>query len=740
MKRFLALGLTLVLALSLALPLMATAAEVTLSDVTLLVKGRLGIGDEYTSFYGDYSDYGNMRYWYLNWSNDEAQLNVTCDSKGLIYDYYFYSQNSDYSVSYGYAPKFSTLSEEDVYAAVEAFLEEILDDNEGFILSNADNIMPLVGESRYHYISGTLTRNGYETQTSFSMSLETSTLNVRYFSRYDSYMFYEEADGAPVIAISAEDAAALLASGYSMQLRYVISEDDENLAVLRYFPYQAGTLYVATADGTLYDLEDYYTDARSVPQTSASGAVANRDTVAEEAEMGAKQVTLSEVEEAGIAKMDGVLSQDEIDGLIRAIEELGLNEDYSLDNISYSLNPETEEVTATLRYCYRLSTEILEKVYGISVNDIDEMIAWGDGYSIIKTVRVDGRTGALESLYTSYPYVYGEYDNSVDKEALQAIAEAFLTKYYAEPFASTKLGESSDYSTLKYYRRPVASFSYERYANDVPCDANYFYLSVNSETGYIDAFSYEWNDELQFEGTESIVSEEDALSAYLEALSTKLIYVTIPKAYSAYYGYSYTRLLSYGLVNEQNVYAVEAKTGELLVSEMQEIAPIVYTDLVEGSSLKEAAEALAECGIGYVDGALSADAGISLRELLVLLLQAGGNTNAASFEDETLYYYALSNGILARGSYDLDAGVSRIGLVKILLDMSGYGRAAALSGIYVCDFADEAALTEADYGYAAIAKGMGIVEGDENNNLRPDDMATRGEALLMLYNFMNRSI
>ena len=45
---------------------------------------------------------------------------------------------------------------------------------------------------------------------------------------------------------------------------------------------------------------------------------------------------------------------------------------------------------------------------------------------------------------------------------------------------------------------------------------------------------------------------------------------------------------------------------------------------------------------------------------------------------------------------------------------------------------------EANLGYVALAKGLGIVSGDAKGTFRPNAALTRREAAVMLYNLMSR--
>ena len=61
-----------------------------------------------------------------------------------------------------------------------------------------------------------------------------------------------------------------------------------------------------------------------------------------------------------------------------------------------------------------------------------------------------------------------------------------------------------------------------------------------------------------------------------------------------------------------------------------------------------------------------------------------------------------------------------------------------MRGIFRCGFTDDDMIPEADEGYVAIAKGLGVVQGDAAGAFRPLDGASRQELALMLYRYLSR--
>ncbi|MBR2021256.1 MAG: S-layer homology domain-containing protein, partial [Clostridia bacterium] len=94
---------------------------------------------------------------------------------------------------------------------------------------------------------------------------------------------------------------------------------------------------------------------------------------------------------------------------------------------------------------------------------------------------------------------------------------------------------------------------------------------------------------------------------------------------------------------------------------------------------------------------------------------------------ETLRIYGDSAEIIKKES------LLRMDAVKLIIDYLGYGKIASLKNVFITDFADNSDFKNEDIGYAAIARGFGLIEGD-GENFRPYDTLTRAEALTIAEN------
>ena len=99
----------------------------------------------------------------------------------------------------------------------------------------------------------------------------------------------------------------------------------------------------------------------------------------------------------------------------------------------------------------------------------------------------------------------------------------------------------------------------------------------------------------------------------------------------------------------------------------------------------------------------------------------------------------LGFGMLtANEEYNSKAEATRADGIKYIIRALGYRKPAELNGIYKCDFSDSEEIPDDVLGYAALAKGFGIVNGDENGRFNAENPLTRADAAIMIYNYLSR--
>lgn len=750
-----------------------------LSAVALIVKTELGISDKYTKFSGDYISSGTIPYWSLNWSNDEETLSVSADEDGTIYNYYLggSTQGKDvYYYRYGYNSFFSPVLQKTEKAqamkAAKEFLSLVLKTNEGTEISaSAEQLQPY--ETSSYSFSSILSVNGIKTPITLYVSVDSETMKVTSYSRSDLYGSY--VGGFPAVEnnTSATSAKSLLTATLKLDLRYILEQDEtgKSVAKLEYIPLSVdGNYAVYAKDGKLFDINDLYdsslgkdyNDGRNTSTEETVGAAdIENPTVAD----AGSKVTLSDVELEGIKNLEGVLTAAQLDAVLKGIPEIGLGK-FTQTDASYSLNKETNDVYVNVSYSYKVQNgaEI-----GMTEAGFNETDGKSSAYYITKYFYMNARTGDIYSFSTSYPYFSSEYkSDALGLVNTLGFAKDFLTKYHADEFAKTVVNENEDggdkpvypiYSSYSYYwngssNAPTTSYSFVEEENGYKLYTNNINVTVNNHTGTIDSYNMNWTYDVTFETPDGIISADDAMKIYGDSFDCELSYLSLPFAvkadstyeiyYSMGYAYVYNMTPCYTINNNKNVYAVVAKTGELLTNEYDyTFEPIQYTD-IGSSQYENLITELSLYGIGFGESTeFRPSATLCQKDALVFLLSATGysfDCGSLTTEDDinSLYNSAYSAGFLTSDEKDPNKTLVKSDIVKMIVAASEYGSAAKLNGIFKSSYSDAAKIPDGVYSYMAIAEGLNMIDTDAQGACNATAAALREDIAAILYAFMSR--
>ena len=692
----------------------------TLTKVTSKVKNQLNIGDEYTKFNGTSQNNGLHEYWRLHWENEDGtSLSVDANTEGKIMTYNITSTTDNYRYETDFAPSFPQLTYEEAKVVAQKFLNKVLDTaTESVEFGNYNEVVSPQNIKNY-YFGGKIKLNGLDSPIDFSIRVNQASKAVSNFSRSDFNTKYLGSVPSAEPSQTKDYAISLLKDTIKMKLEYttnnVNSSNGENdKAVLRYFPISTGNYLVDAQTGKLINIDDLYSD---IEEHSYDKGV-----VMESEATGSSEKNLSKAEQEGIDKLAGVLSKEKLDAAVRAMSEIGLS-GFTLADTSYSKNDDDSY------YCNLTYAKADEE------NKITR-----------KYIKLDAKSAELISLNTNYPYEENAENGTISETELQKKAEAFLTKYYNENFSKSKLYTKAEH-VLFVEDNVDKNFTFAQQVNGYFFPENAYQVSVNTTSGLIDSFSGDFKD-VSFDSTDGIVTMEQAENAYFNAFETKLAYASLPKKldlsapeYEKYISYGYRYLyelkLAYTQTANNEPYAVDAKTGKNLYYETSNRKALTYSDVKTDKEIL----GLASYGIGFSGGLFQKDKELTQLDMVALLVSADGylynptdNKDAANM----LYNNAYNLGILTKTQRNDSKKITRAELVKTILYMSGYGKVADLKGIYLCSFKDEKSIPVEYYGYVAIAQGLGMVKGGENETFEPNSVATREQAAIMFYNFMDR--
>ena len=695
MKRFLTMLLTLGLVLSLAIPALA-AAEDELTAVTEAVVETLDVSDDYADFSGSFRD-GLRPGWYLYWSKEGEDLSVTCTEDGLVTEAYLWRDQGSADRFYGYDAAFPRPTETDARRQAEAWLSRLMGEVERARIDDASAALSSNGAYTFF---GRVLKNGLESPITFSLSIGEAGLS--HYSRSDSYKGYIGGVPEARTGVGKPEAAPLLKDAAELELYYV---SDGDTARLRYVPVGAYTVVDAVSGGAV-DMDALYASFGSSYYGPEAPAAAEMAT-----DMGTVSGMgrgLTETELSSIANYADVLPEESLDAALRSIGDLGLA-DFTLTRCSYTMDADGE-ITASLRYTCEMTADNL---FGYSMDNFWQVLDWGETPTVVKTVTADAKSGTLVSVYTSYPL--WERDEARTPEP--AAAEAFLRKAAPERFAESAL------CTLKGYNRGE-ELTYVRMHDGYFFPENYLSVTLNTATNTVDSYYYRWDDDAAFAASEGIVSGAEAIDAYTDALSVTLGYAAWPEAIDyddpilyayADWGYTYAESLrlAYYYSGTDEVSGVDALTGEPIRQDPD--GGYLYDDL-DGVPERDMIEALASAGVGLAGASFEPEKRLTVEDAARLLLSSAGY-RPDGWDDETLKNEAVWEGFVSASDWKPDRELTQEGFIRMLLSASRYGDAAALDGV----------------GYETVARALGMIDGG-----MPTGAATRADAAVLLYRFMNR--
>ena len=717
-------------------------ADQALLAVTAKVKLALELDtDAYQDFQGwSTEDVLLGRRWNLEWVGDGADLSVVADDSGKVYSFNRYeSAAAEPNFIYGGKLNIPRLPEDKSQAALataQSFLDRVLDAKVESVTLESSNL-PSLQQTSYRY-SGMIKLNDLPSPITCSVTVRASDLAVTRFSRSDQYGGY--VGGVPGVSTHYTEAhaRAQLATTISMKAEYVLDAKTK-VAVLRYLPVSGDEYYVDGVTGKLVNLSQLYKQLWSAERGGATSA--NKYALTEEAmaDMASPTAGLTQAERDGAALLHGAMAKEDLDKILKnAWPEMGLGE-YTLASAAYSVREKTpagaeKEYDVTCRLTY--------------AQDKGQLIR-------NKTVTVDAKTGAVQNLFSSRSY-RGEGEDTYHINYIvgmgQTKAEAamkVLSGSRADKLAlaeTVNAQESKGWEHLYTYQQSLRGYFYP---------GNYYTVGIDATDGTLSRLNFSYDDDVILQIPDKVVDASVAQRAYLAALEAPYGYLEVPVAVSQVpgdimpllkeAGYSYVSSLKTGYTLSQPkgsyVSGVDAETGQAVIDtfDADRPAPLAYNDL-EGHWVKNAAEALAVFGVGLRSDSLEPGKTMTQLDMVALLASVDGysfdSATATAEEVDWLYRYAYTLGLLTPETRDETKVITRGEMVKLILDGAGYQRVAALPGIFRCDFADAASLEGATLGYAALAQGLGLVNGGSSAAYAPDRDITRAEAIAMLYQYM----
>ncbi len=384
------------------------------------------------------------------------------------------------------------------------------------------------------------------------------------------------------------------------------------------------------------------------------------------------------------------ISIAEADSKIRSISELEVTDDYSIISVDYLKNHD--------------NTYLITLLYKSGI------------YS--KEITLNAKTGIL-----------AEYSDNSDgfsnNPQLNSSAESFAEKYY------------SDYSESVIKRKTSGDgydiILYERLVNGIPYKSNGIYVSYYN--GKLKQVSVAW-DNIEFPTTEDIASSDYAYGQFFNRCGLEL----------SYYRRDNGVITPVYRKSSDGTGIFDARSCRQLNYDGSYYYSIKDMNYVDKNThyAGDFAEKLADCDIYVSSGEIFLEDYITQQEYLLLISEFISGTKPVlnttgiltDAQREMLYAYMYSNNIMDRQETDYTGYITRADAIKYFMRILGHGTIGDMNEIFIRHFADSDEIPEKLVGYVELARSLGIVNGSTDNRFKPNDFLTKGDSLIIVYNYL----
>ncbi|MBQ3038479.1 MAG: S-layer homology domain-containing protein [Clostridia bacterium] len=666
MKKLLSLLVTLSL-----MPTVHTFAEDTtkMQNILASVKQRITDTEEFDKFNSNYSESdGEMSYYFSWYSEGEnyKSLDVNVCDDGVItnYNYYDskYNRRNDKPVldeltsseALEKTKKLVKVLNPDIYENI------VFGENQASLFDNTYSF-PI---KLYYNSIPVNNANGNVTVDHKAEKILNFDIN------YISGLSYESAEGV----IDTYGAWKAFSDNAGVELLYELDySKEDSKVVLVYRPEIEYNSYIDAKSGEIkkisYDIYSFNTKQSAMEEATMDMARS----------MGA---SFTEQELAEFEEIEGLITQKEVEEIIRGYSCLDIDADAEISSI-------------------RLNSYDESKTYSVYFSKENKNCAYAS---------INAKTGELMSWRSYSDY---DYEKETDTKTAQKALEMLLPKYYHE----YKLSENEK-----------TEFNYIRYVNDVKFPHDYVNISVNSDNGKVSAFSYTYTDK-EFPSPENVISAYQIIKILSANAELELRYIPLMNE-------NRKRTVALGYINDGlPSYRIDAIEGVLKNEVNQNDEELIYSDISEHYA-KTAIETLAHYGIGFEGGKFKPDEIITQEDYVSLLMATFISRSPVIIREDNeisyLYKMAQSEDIIRKDEENPKDALKREMAAVYMIRILGIEEYAQLEGIYNCMFED----VHKNIGAITILGAMKVFNGDGNGCFNPENNITRAEAAVMIYNYL----
>ena len=691
----------------LMMPAASFAAEddsAGLEEAIKAVRSIIEVPEERSEFsYYLNSSVDGYKVWMLEWTDNESgYTNVAVDSEGTISEYGSYDWSRENQ-------GLGSVSLSEGLKIAESFMETVLPEGlrgEYRLESQYSGFGSL--EYSFRFYANDIPINFVNA----SVSIDKFTGEVRNYSLdagKEERKLAEELiageKGKPVLSFEEAKAAFLEQVGIDLAYHtsYDYEENTRSREVFAGYSLNSKGLYVDAATGDI--VSRYYAyrfgGAGSTAKNEAASFV-TEDAAAAEEDGGYR---LSPEEQAKVDKLEGALSQSEA------------------------------------------AAEIVRQVPGISKDDLVRSSSIRQDYfdkeKYTISVRFDNATASIDAFTGDlWNFNIFNYESSntggINKDKAKAAAEKYIKGLAGDKFSEVEYNDGSKDGPILFrsenakedptYQPYAYYISYDRIVNGIRYDENGFHATVNRKDGEIVSYSKEWFDDVEFPDVSKAAGASKAFDTFNKEGSFKLMYqITAEDKATLVYGWdgvkgAYVSLDGSELLN----YA-----GKPYTEAAEQLA--AYDD-VEGRWYEDVANKLLDNGYFITEGEKSFNGNAKISQLDFLHFLYTRERGYYSSDDE--FYKYVVRDIVKEEERNPSAELTRADAAKFIVRYLGLEKAGALSGIFAKDLYTDK-VPEGYEGYAALAKGLGIMQGDTLGAFNGANTITRAEAAVVIYNALS---
>ncbi len=719
MKKIISMLLAIVMTVTFMAPAMAAdstaAADQGLKEAITVVKEKIGIPEDCKlSSYNIYTQNG-VAVWNLNWTNEEAQkyIYVTIDESNFITNYSSYQYNT-------YDKKLPKYSKQQGQEIAEKFVKNL--DSEIFsefkLVEN--NNYSQDREYYFNYIR-------QHDKIDYSFSNITVTVNnytgqvTNYSCNYSKDTVFE--DSSKIISL--EQAKKAFTEKLGLKLIYnVKSEKDILIPYLAYVPKDSNKYIDAVTGNVETNANRYigYYDGASATMKITEAA--------------SGQIVLTPEELDAVKSLSGLLTKEEVDKKLRAVNLLGINDSFKLSG-------------SELRKDWRNKDTLIWSLSYQKIIDKDKNLMRDT------SVSVDAKTGEIINFWTYYQAAEGAKAIKTKDEA-KAISDEAVKSLIPGKYDNIKYDD-----TYYGYEDPAQSqfnFRYVRMENGLECPNDYVSITYDNLTGNIINFSNSWTKALKFDDPAKAISIDKAYNVLFNEIGYGIEYINdfsdinakviVESAYKSSLlqinnsKQTNNAVLGY-FTNNSKPNIISATTGEILNSSgtvYTDNAITDYTD-IKGLSTENQIKILTQLGIRYNEKELKPNEALLQKDYFIVLCKLNDlyyfdrSTDDPAAIDR-MYTSLINSGIITKEDKKPTSALTREEAAKYFVKFLRMGQIAEIKGIFKSGFKDEAAINPDLLGYVCIASGLKAMNGS-NGNFNPKAKFTRQEGLLSIYSYLD---